>query len=136
MLRSFFLSLFVCLLGAACKDSTGPNAGAVGTWRLQTVDGHGLPYTLEQSGQFKMDLTSEVMTLEASGRVTMVTTFFVTDPPNNPFSESVPDEGTYLVNGSTISFTFPSDGSTPSATVSGDMMTLEDMGLTFVYRRD
>ena len=65
----------------------------------------------------------------------MVTTFFVTDPPNF-FTETVPDEGTFVVNGSTITFTFPSDGSTPSATVSGNTMTLEDIGLTFVYRRD
>ena len=134
-MRSIFLSLFICLLGAACKDSTGPNTGAVGTWRLQTVDGQALPYTLEQSGEFKLELTAEVMTLDASGGVNMVTTFRVTDG-SGVRPESIPAEGTYVVNGATITFTFPSDGSTPSATVSGNTMTLEDIGLTFVYRRD
>ena len=51
-------------------------------------------------------------------------------------AESVPDAGTYTANGSTLTFKFDSDGSTPSATVNGDIMTLQDIGLTFVYRRD
>jgi hypothetical protein len=107
----------------------------VGTWRLQTVNGLQLPFTLEGAGADKVDLTAEAITLVAPSRVTMVTTFRVTEG-GNVSSESVPDAGTYAVNGSTVTFKFDSDGSTPTATVNGDTMTLGDIGLTFVYRRD
>ena len=65
----------------------------------------------------------------------MITTFRITDG-GVVSTESVPDSGSYTVNGSTVSFTFPSDGSTPLATIDGDTMTLGDIGLTFVYRRE
>jgi hypothetical protein len=107
----------------------------VGTWRLQTVNGLPLPFTLPEEGVDKLELTAETITLIASGRVSMVTTFRVTDG-GNVSAESVPDAGTYAVTGSTVTFMFDSDGSTPTATVNGDTMTLDDIGLTFVYRRD
>ena len=135
MLRRALRLLFVPLLTLACTDTTGPTTPTVGTWRLQTVDGLALPFTLEESGAFKLELTGEVMTLDAQGRVDMVTNFRVTDG-GDVFTESIPDVGSYVVNGSSVVFTFPSDGSTATATVSGRTMTLEDIGLTFGYRRD
>ncbi len=65
----------------------------------------------------------------------MVTTFRVTEG-SNVFPESIPDGGTYTVNGSTLTFRYDSDGSSDIATVTGDTMTLDDIGLTFVYRRE
>ena len=139
MLRRSLLSLLISLLVIACSDATGPGdgpgGGLVGTWRLQTVDGLPLPFTLSEGGADKLELTAETMTLVASGSFDMVTTFRVTEG-SNVFPESIPDEGTYVVNGSTVTFTYDSDGSTDIATVSGNAMTLDDIGLTFVYRRD
>jgi hypothetical protein len=134
MLRRSLLSLLTCSLVLACSDATGADRGVVGTWRLQTVDGQLLPFILTQNEVDKLELTGEAMTLLASGRFTMVTTFRVTDG-SNVFLESIPDEGTYAVNGSTVTFTFNTDGSTVTATVDGTAMTLNDIGLTFVYRR-
>ena len=135
MLRRSLLSLLISLAVLSCGDATGPNSKAVGTWRLQTVNGLSLPFTLEGDGANKLELTAETLTLIASGKVTMVTAFRVTDG-GNVSTESIPDAGTYIINGSTVSFTFPSDGSTPTATVSSNTMTLDDIGLTFVYRRE
>ena len=73
----------------------------------------------------KLEVTAEVITTVASGRHTMLTTFRVTDG-SDVFTESIPDEGTYVVNGSRITFTY-SDGSTARATVSGNVMTLDDV---------
>ena len=75
-----------------------------------------------------------------SGRFSMLNTFRVTDG-SDVFPESIPDEGTYAVNGSTATFTFFSDGGTAPATVSGNVMTLVDIidgpiSYTFVYLRD
>jgi hypothetical protein len=106
-----------------------------GTWRLQTVNGLPLPFTLSETGMDKEELISEVITLAAPGSLTIVTAFRYTTG-SNVFSESIPDEGTYAVDGSTVTITWDSDGSTSTATVSGNTMTLQDIGLTFVYRRD
>jgi hypothetical protein len=67
--------------------------------------------------------------------MTMITSFRVTDG-GTVFSESIPGPGTYSVTGSTVSLMFVEDGSTLMASVSGDTMSLDDIGLTFVYRRD
>ena len=135
LFKSALPALLVSFVVLSCSDGTGPSRGVVGTWRLQTVDGQPLPFTLPEEGVVKFDLTGETMTLVASGRMTMVTEFRVTDG-GNVFAESVPDAGSYSVNGSKVAFKFDSDGSTPTATVNGDTMTLDDIGLTFVYRRD
>ncbi len=135
MLRRNLQTLLVSLLLLACSDAAGPVRGVEGTWRLQTVNGLALPFTLPESGVDKLELTGEVITLVAPRSLSIVTTFRVTDG-SDVFPESVPDGGTYAVNGSTITFTWDSDGSTSTATVSGNTMSLQDIGLTFVYRRD
>ena len=78
---------------------------------------------------------AESLTLLESGAVTMISTFRETQG-GTVFTESTPDTGTYTANGSTLSFRFDSDGSTPQATVTADTMSLDDIGLTFVYRRE
>jgi len=138
MLRRSMLSLLISLVVMSCSEPNSPveqKDPLLGTWRLQTVNGQALPFTLPEEEVDKLELTGETITLIVSGRVAMVTTFRVTDG-GNVTAESVPDAGTYAVNGSTLTFKFDSDGSTPSATVNGDIMTLQDIGLTFVYRRD
>ena len=136
MLRLSLLSLLLCLFVLACSDddSTGPGGGLAGIWRLQTVDGLSLPFALTQSEVDKLEVTAETMTLVPSGSFTMVTTFRVDG--TNVFPESIPDEGTYAVSGSRVIFTYDSDESRDTATVSGNTMTLDDIGLTFVYRRN
>ncbi|HMA19689.1 MAG TPA: lipocalin family protein [Gemmatimonadaceae bacterium] len=134
-MRRSFLYVLGSLVVLACGEATAPERPELGTWRLQTVDGKSLPFTLDEPDVDKYELTGETITLAASGRVTMITSLRVTDA-GNVSSESVPDAGTFTVNGSTVTFRFDSDGSTPTATVTGDIMTLGDIGLTFVYRRD
>ncbi len=134
MLRRSLLSLLSCLVVLSCGDATGPDS-LVGTWRLETVSGQPLPFTLEEDGGRKVELTGETVTLIASGRQTMVTYFRVTEG-GSVLLESVPAPGNYTVNGSTLLLTFDADESMYTATVNGDMMTIDDIGLTFVYRRD
>ena len=134
MLRRCVFPLLACLVVLSCKDAAGPN-DLVGMWRLQTVSGQPLPYVLEQNAVTKVELTGETVELLASGRQTMVTSFRVTDA-GNVFLESIPAPGNYTVNGSTLLLTFDNDEATYTAIVNGDTMRIDDMGLTFVYRRD
>jgi hypothetical protein len=132
-------TLVFLLLGSAaflsCDKATRPDENLLGTWRLQTVSGQPLPYVLEQSATRNVELTGETVTLLASGRQTMVTSFRVTD--NGTVStENVPAPGSYTVNGSTLTLTFDSDTDVYTAIVNGDTMTIDDIGLRFVYRRD
>ena len=142
---AFFLSLSVaCDSGAPTAPSPSPApgmpspaSGVVGTWRLQSVDGQPLPWTLpeeDSGGMDKVEVTAEVITALVSGRFTMDTTLRATDG-SNVFLETIPDTGTYVVDGSTVTFSFDSDpgGEPATGTVSGNVLTLDD---GFVYRRD
>jgi hypothetical protein len=134
MLRRSLLSLLLSVVVLSCDDATGPD-DLLGTWRLQSVSGQSLPFILEQDGTRKVELTGETVTLLASGRQTMVTSFRVTEG-GNVFTESIPASGNYTVDGSTLLLTFDNDEDTYTAIVSGDTMTIDDIGLTFLYRRD
>jgi len=134
MLRRSLLLLLVSVVVLSCDDGTGPG-DLLGTWRLEAVSGQSLPYILEQDGTRKVELTGETVTLLASGRQTMVTSFRVTEG-GHVFTESIPAPGNYTVDGSTLLLTFDNDEDEYTATVKGDTMTIDDIGLTFVYRRD
>lgn len=146
MLRRTLVSLLVSALFLACGEGKSPvipepdpALAVAGVWTLQTVDGHGLPYTLPPDGNLKADLTGEVITLKVPNSMTMVTSFIFNDN-GRIFNESDTGTGTYTVDGATVTMTFPSDGTIYKATVSGNTMTLYDpdpaINLTFVYRRN
>lgn len=134
MLRRSLLSLLLSVGVLSCGDATGPD-DLLGTWRLQAVSGQSLPFILEQDATRKVELTGETVTLLASGRQTMVTSFRVTEG-GNVFTESIPAPGNYTVDGSTLLLTFDNDEDKYTALVNGDTMTIDDIGLTFLYRRD
>ena len=135
MLRRITVLSLISLLIVGCGDDTGPDAGLVGTWRLQSVDGQPLPWILEEPGVDKLEVTEEIYTLREGGLFSMTTTFRVTDA-GAVSSETVPHNGTYIVDGSSVTFTYTSDGSTDIAAIDNVTMTLDDIGHTFVYRRD
>jgi hypothetical protein len=65
----------------------------------------------------------------------MVTSFRVTEGGNVSL-EDVPAPGSYTVNQSTLTLRFDADSDIYTAIVNGDTMTIDDIGLTFLYRRD
>jgi hypothetical protein len=140
MLRRTMVSLIAYSVFAGCSEGKGPTdpaAGVSGSWRLQTVNGVSLPFTMSGNGAVKTELTGEVITLIAPSGVNCVTTFRVTDGAKIS-TESVPDAGSYTIDGSTVRIKWTSDGSVTTVTVAGDTMTDADSedGLTFVYRRE
>jgi hypothetical protein len=136
MVRRSLLCVLVSLVVLSCGDSTSPaDNPLLGIWRLQTVSGQPIPYVLEQSAGRKVELTGETVTLLATGRQTMVTSFRVTEGGNVSL-EDVPAPGSYTVNQSTLTLRFDADSDIYTAIVNGDTMTIDDIGLTFLYRRD
>jgi len=129
MLRRAMLLSLASTIVLACNDSTSPENTVTGTWTLQTVEGKPLPYTLPGTSEV---VTAESFTLLASGRFTTTTTFRVI-VGGNATTESIPDSGSYVANGATVTFTYASDGSHDTGTVNGNTMTLTG---GWVYRRD
>jgi hypothetical protein len=132
MLRRLIPSLLALAL-LSCSDSTSPADILHGTWDLETVNGQPVPYILEQNAGLKLELTGETVTLLPAGRQTMVTYFRLTES-GIVSTEAITAPGSYTRSGRTLTLSFDSDTDTYTATLDGDLMTIDDMGLRFVYR--
>src|SRR5262245_21206057 len=131
------LVLALSLVAACGGDSTtGPpvQEQIAGTWTLSTVNGAPLPFTIAQTGTNKIEILSDVFVVVSTGSFTQTTT--VRSTINGVVStQSVADAGTYTVNGTAITLHFNSDGSTGTASWSGNTMTTTDGGIALVYLR-
>jgi hypothetical protein len=130
------------LLGtlAACGgDGTtepGRPTTPVGAYAISTVNGKALPVSLFADGGFNYEVMSGKLTLTNDGKYSAVTTFRQTLPGNvETFVDSV--GGTWVLAGTTVSMTNPSDGSSGSAAWGNGTLTISatDAGVTttFVY---
>jgi hypothetical protein len=81
-----------------------------------------------------LELTSDVLTVAASGSFTQMTQFRVT-ASGQVSTEDVPDAGTYTLNGTAVTFTFDSDGSTGTGSLSGNTLTVAGGGFAMVYKK-
>ena len=131
------IACLLLLVGAACggDSPTQPTSNSVaGTWSLQTVNGAALPYVAAQVGLDKVELTSDVITAVASGSFTQITQVRVTQ--NGQVStQSIPDAGSYTLNGTAVTFTFNNDGSSGTGSLTGNTLTVAQDGLVFVYKK-
>jgi hypothetical protein len=126
-------------LGLACgSDSTAPptptQATIAGTWTLQTLNGQAVPVVLSDSGGAKLEVVRDVFTLVGDHTFTQVTAFRIT-AGGQATTDSVSDLGTYVVNGTAVSLTYDSDGSTSSGSWQGNTITLSAEGFSAVYTR-
>jgi len=127
------------LYGAACSDSSGPEATMVGTYTLTTIDGATLPVTIADQG-ITVKVSGGNITLNSSNRFTRVTTFTVTGPTQSPV-QSVTCEGTYLriLNTGVV---FKTENSSDCAASSlngswdiGHTLELDQPSAKFVYKK-
>jgi lipocalin-like protein len=138
MRRLIALVLTVGLV-ACGSDATSPSATSItGTWSLKTVNGAALPFVVFASGTDKEEIVSDVFTLTAnnasSGAFTQLTTFRITQN-GQVASQSLPDAGTYTLNGSAVTLQFNSDSSSVTGAWSGNTITVTENGLVGVYQR-
>jgi hypothetical protein len=129
------LIAFLALTLACSGDSTGPTEASVaGTWNLQSINGTALPFVVAQTGTNKVEITGDVLTVTASGSFTEITTVRTTQNGTST-TQTVPDAGTYVLNGNNVTFQFQSDGSVGSGTVSGSTLTVSQTGLSLIYKK-
>ena len=132
-----FVSCMLMAVVAACggDSSTQPTpASVVGTWNLQTVNGSVLPYLVPQDDFEAVELTSDVLTVDAKGTFTQVSKFRVTQDGEWSM-EFEPDSGSYQVNGTAVTFTYDSDRSSGIASLAGNTLTFSAAGFALVYKK-
>ncbi|HXT15836.1 MAG TPA: hypothetical protein VN706_09415 [Gemmatimonadaceae bacterium] len=135
MRRRFIGALFV--LASACAGTgivdAPPNASMTGTWSLQSVSGVALPIVV--STPPKVELVSDVFTMAAAGTFVEASSFRTTDAAGAVTTTAGTDSGTYVVSGNNVTFHFASDGSSASASASGDTFTATSGTSVFLYKR-
>ena len=131
-----FFAASLCAAAACGSDSpAAPTLASVaGTWNLQTVNGVSLPLVLSQTSTEKHELTA--LTFDATSTGTFTETDSYRDTVNGVVStSSTGDSGTYTINGSSITFTFDSDGLSDTGTISGNTLTIISQGIVLVLRK-
>lgn len=123
----------VLLAGCGSDGSTAPTQASIaGTWNLSTINGSPLPYVLQASGP-KIEILSDKIVASANGTFTESTVVRLTDGATVS-TTTIPDAGTYTLNGTAAVFTF-TDGSTGTGTVSGTTFTVASGGYSQVYTK-
>ena len=132
-LRSTMLVLATMIVSACGSDkSTAPDA-IVGIWSMKSVNGSPLPYTVQLGGQ-TYQILADQLTLRSNRLFS--DEFTVQQPTESGGVDirTIPSSGTFSVNGNTVVLTY-TDGTTETAVVSGDSMTLTASGYSAVYAK-
>lgn len=130
------LVLASALLLSACggDSSTTPTGASIaGTWNLTSVNGASLPFVV-QAANPKVEVLSDVLTISAAGTFTQATSIRLTQG-TSVTTQNATDAGTYTLNGTAASFRFTSDGSTGTATISGNTLIVADAGMSSTYTK-
>ena len=132
ILVSVFTAATVLLSACGSDSTTAPTPTSIaGTWNLTTVNGAALPFVLQASP--KIEILSDQIVILANGSFTQSTQARLTNGTTIT-TQTIPDGGTYSLNGTAATFTF-TDGGSETATVSGNSMTIAETGLSLVYNK-
>jgi hypothetical protein len=134
--------LAVPLVACGGDDSTGPSDSYSGTYTLRTINGQNLPFVIIQVGADRIEWMSDKVTLSDNGSTggsfTQHSTFRLTEA-GQATTETAADAGSYARNGTAATFTFNSDGSSASGTISGGKITIgvdvEGAPFSLVYQK-
>jgi len=133
-MRRFLAVIALVALSACGSDSsTGISGSIAGTYNLTSVNGSGLPFTLQASNP-KIEILSDQLIINTGGTFTENGNFRITNG-TSVTTQSLPDAGTYIQNGTAVSFVFQSDGSTGTGTISGNTLTVAQSGFSSVYTK-
>jgi hypothetical protein len=106
-------------------------ASLAGTWKLTTVNGAGLPYTLRAANP-KVELLGDRWQIAAGGTFTQLTTLRTTSLTGVVNTVEAPDTGTWTMSGTAVTLRY-SDLSTDTGTLSGNTITVAQAGYSAVY---
>ena len=137
LMRFSLMAVAASAIAACGGGSDGPTpptpVSVAGTWNMQTVNGSPLPHLSAGSGNNKIELTADVLTVSSGGSFTDTQTYRTTENGSST-TLSEPFAGTYVLNGSTVTFRYNSGGSR-TGTVSRDTLTVANGPLSYVFRK-
>lgn len=137
MLRRF-LPLVALAVAVACgsDSTTQPTFATIaGTWSLQTINGTPLPFTVSQTANDKIEVVSDVVTATSTGTYTEVIQYRETLNGQATVT-SVPDAGTFTINGSAITLSSSQSGTiTGTLSNNNDTFTAAESGFVYVFTR-
>ena len=133
--RLAVMAAMVVAVGA-CSDSSGPDEGGsiAGTYSLRTVNGSNLPFTVVQLPEFKVEVVSDVVTLNANNTFSEVFTSRTTEG-TTVTTESETTTGTYTLTGSLLRMTDTEGNVITAAFSAGNTLTATAGNFTLVYRK-
>jgi hypothetical protein len=140
-LRSLAFVAMFAAAGACGGDSpSGPTAAKTpdGSYTISTVNGKGLPVAIFSDTNYTYEVTSGTVALTTDGKYSIVTKFRQTIPGNvSTFVDST--GGTWLLSGTSITFTNADDKSTDTAAWANGQLTFRETDgkntNTYVYAR-
>jgi hypothetical protein len=127
------LAFCAIVVAIGCSDTTAPAGSVAGVWTLKTVNGFPVPFAAPQGGADTIELTSDVITANASGTFTQLTVMKRTTSGVVTI-DSIPDAGNYAISGNVVTFDFSSSSPTGQGVLVGDTLTVTT-DITLVYRR-
>ena len=137
MIRRTFLLLVGAVVLGACGGSdapVGPDRQAIGTYTLRTVNDQPLPAVVFQDATVKIEVLSDVVTLNENGTWSETASLRATSAAGAVGTQPSSDNGTYTLNGSALVLSSGQSGTT-TATLSGSSLTIADAGLVLVYQK-
>lgn len=129
--------LALALLLACGGDATGPSAtasGAVGIWKMYSVDGNVLPYAMAPN----LQLASSTLRIESSGRWSEILILRYTNGYTDGQGRTeIADTGSgywTMSSPSTVAFQCD-DGPCGTSSLIGPTLSTTSQGTTYVYKR-
>ena len=124
--------LAALLAAAACEssNSVSPTVSIAGQYDLATVNGSSLPYTFTSTNGASATLTSDILTMNPDGSYSDIAQF---QSPQGPYT--IDEIGTYSSLNGSITFDDQTDGIVYSGSLSGNVLTEINSGVTEVYQK-
>lgn len=120
--------------GCVHHSSACPQETPVGAWRLRTINGAPMPFTLSQSGVYKAEMVAVTLDVGADGRFTILS-HQRESMSGKVNDETSPDSGSYTLTGPALTLRFQSDGKTTIARLGCQTLTMQERGGTYVFAR-
>jgi len=129
-MRTFAFTALVLAVGA-CQTPLEPESAVSGTYVLESVRGHPVPYAM--SDDPAISISGRIVALTPHGSFTDRVELSISDQVESQ-RFAVERQGTFSSKGAEVTLTY-TDGHASRATVSDGKLTLDDRGLIFVLRR-
>ncbi len=132
MRKVVFAAIFA--FSTACSDGIVGSSTVTGDYRLVSINGSPLPYATANTSTTKTEIVDDVITLYEGFTYAEVIHSRVT-ANGQATNATMNKAGAYSLLGNSIAFAISTGGPPRYATITADVMTMVDAGLTSVFKK-